>query len=237
MASRNWDDTQPPSGQDVGQGDDRMRDDRENARERLVRGGHYMTSTAYVASGTDNDNEGKHVVGIGAGPHIYQSDKSTKLISFPNDTTVDMTNATSGVLGPNITSGNDPGHTHTGTVALRVTGAVVAGRIKVSFRAPRALTFVKASLVVFTSPATADLRVSAFKFTAPGAGINRGAGGTAVWLVNANKPTVPVGANFSGSTTTFDNVTTLAAGDEVVFEIDATGFTAAADLSIQLDVK
>lgn len=236
MATRAWSDTAPAAGDKVGEGDDRMRDDRQNARERLVRGGHYMADTGYLVAGDDTDHEGKHVRGIGAGPDIYRaSDKTTKLVAYPDDTTVDMSNATSGVLGPNITSGTNPGHLHTGTIAIRVAGLLASGRIKVAVRAPRALTFVRVWPVVFTAPTGASLVLNAYKIVAPTATTDRNSGGTALWLIAGNKPTILAG-QFSGTTTTFDNATTANAGDEIVFEIEAGAWTAVSDLTINFEV-
>lgn len=239
MASQSWSDTSPAVGDKVGEGDDRMRDDRKNVRERLVRGGHWMVDTTYVVASDATDDEGKHVRGIGAGPDIYKSDKTTKLVAYPDDNTVDMTNATTGILGPGITTGTNPGHKHTGTISLRVAGALTAGRIKVAFRAPRAMTFVRCQVIVFTAPTAADITFQAYRLLggggAPANTTNRGAGGDAFWLVAANKPKI-ISGQFAGITTTFDNVSSVAAGEEIVFEIESGAWASAADLTINFEV-
>jgi hypothetical protein len=230
--SWNFPETIPSDSDKVGQADDEVRNLSDDIAERQREGGQ-----DWGASTTTDGRHFAHSTGGTPGFKVYKSDKTTVGVNF-SDTAM-TADSTVSIVGPNVTTGGpDPGHTHRGTVGIRVSSGLVAGLIKTSIRNPKttALTFVKCSLVVFTAPASAVLRISAEVYTGPVANTtNRGgATGTQVWLVDANKPQVAIG-EFGASTTTFDNVTSLGAGSELVFTIDATGFTAAADLTIQMD--
>lgn len=238
MATSAWTDATPGSGDKLGDGDDRIREDKKNVRERLLRGGHYFADASYIVAGDDTDHEGKHIVGVGAGPHVWRSDKTTKLVDFTNDTTVDMTNATSGILGPGITTGTDPGHTHTRSMVVVAPGTLTTGRIKAFWRVPVALTLVRAHFVVGTPPSGGSMIFQAYEINAPTSATDRTAAGTgdAFWLPGS-RPTILVGT-YSINTTTFDGAagTAVDAGDEIAFEIDTVSGSPA-DLTITLDVR
>lgn len=232
--TNSWDETAPADGDLLGQGDNEIRRDKLDTRERLQEGGVIMQVSTTV--------DGRHAVTNG-GNHptsfiLYQSDQTTPLLT-PTDTTLTLAAAAT-YIGGNVTTGDDPGHRHTGSLALRVAGNLSTGTINISLRAPVALAFTRCSITVFTPPDGATLRISGVVHTpAPAATADPAAGGTAIWLVQANKPTIPVGgATYRNATTTFDNVTSMAVNEEIVFAIDNTGAwtTTPADLTIQMDV-
>lgn len=231
--SNAWNENVPADTDVLSLGDDSIRQFKLDIRQRLQQGGQLMQDSL--------STDGLHAVnagGAGIGPDIYKSDKATKLVTWA-DAGATMV-AGSNWIGGNVTTGADPGHLHTGVIAVRVSGALVAGRIKASFRVPTrgALTFtvVKVSAVVFASPATQALRVNVVRIAAPALNTDPNSGGTSIFTVVGDRPSIAIG-NFRVAPVAPTGTATFNAGDEMVFEIDNTGFTAAADLTIQCDVQ
>ena len=212
----------PAESDKVGLGDDEFRFFRDDNTERSREGG--------VEWGTSVTTDGRHCVGIGNGPDIYKADKATKLVTYA-DTGATMV-AGSSWSGGNVTTGNNPGHGHTGTIVVRVSGTVSTGQIRVAVRVPRPITFVRAAVVVFTTPGVGGLRVDIKKLVAPINTTNRLAAGASIFALDADKPQIVAG-EFGGSTTTF-GTTTAAAGDEILFYVDLAN--SAADLTISFEV-
>ena len=240
MATNSWLNTIPASGETVSTGDDRMRLDRVDVYERLVQGGHFVDNVDAVGVATKPD-DGKHVVGIGAdgGPHIFQSNKSTKLVNYTNDTTVDMTNATSGVIGPNITTGTDPGHKHSGSIIFRIPGALTGGRQKILFDSPRNYEIYLVQLVVFTRPTGgSQLEVDIFDLAAPADGVDRATAGASIFdagqtpkltAASTNYSVTVSGAIFKVAASSY----IMVAGNELGMSIVTTG-TSTADLVVYI---
>lgn len=231
MPTNAWSNAAPAAGDPLGSGDDEIRKFRVDVQERWQNGG--------VLCGDSTDKDGRHAVnahGV-ASPNIYKSDKTAVLVAF-SDTLVDMTGATS-VTGPNITSGNNPGHSHSGAIAFRFAGALSPGRLAASFRLPArpasgatVWTFDRVTAIVFATPATST-RVDLYVLTAPGAATNRNSAGTSVWAeVAGSMPTI-TNPNFSDTKTSF-TTTTANAGDELVVEVEVSG--GASDLSVIVEV-
>lgn len=228
--SNAWNEATPADPDALSQGAAAIRTFKIDVRQRMQQGGVLWLDSL--------STDGLHAVnagGAGVGPDIYKSDKATKLVTWADTGATMVAGAT--WIGGNVTSGTDPGHVHTGTVALRVSGAVSVGKIKASFRAPRNLTFVNMSIVVFTAPGGNTLRVQALLLSAPTTATDRNTAANSIFSPTSNAPTIAVGA-FSASSNTF-NTLTMNSGDEIVFSIDNTGAWSPtpADLSIQLDVR
>lgn len=230
--SNAWDESKPADGDVLSQGDDEIRKFKLDVRQRMQAGG--------VLCADSVNTDGLHAVnagGAGVGPDIYKSDKATKLLSFTNSS-VDAGTGVN-ITGGNVTSGTDPGHLHTGAIAIQVPGALLSGRIKASFRVPvRAsltLSVVKVSIVVFTAPTAAVLRVNIVRIQNPLTTTDRTTGGTSIFTATGDRPAIAIG-QFSASATANISNGVFNAGDEFVAEIDSTGFASAADLTIQVDV-
>lgn len=237
MATRDWDDLAPASGDPVAEGDDRIRDTRVDIRERLIQGGHFQTDSARGA--TNQNTDGRHVVDVGpdGGPHVYKADNSTKLIDFDTPDAVDMSNASAGVLGPNITSETDPGHLHVGTVALKVSGTIVsATTLRASWRVPKGITFTRMSINVFQAPVGAPLTVTARRLNTPAIGADRLSPPSSTDLFDVGSPGPSIlDGNNAASVTAF-LTTTASAGDEIQWIIGTHSWsTDPQDLTINLD--
>ena len=174
MATTAWSNTVPGSGEVVSSGDDRMVEDRKAVYERMKTGGHFFTNADAIGGGTTEDLDGAHVIGQGpnGGPHIYKSASTTlanavKLVSY-SDTVVDMTGATS-VTGPNITTGDDPGHGHSGAIIMRLPGVIATGIQRTTIVLPRLLRINALKWIVGTSP-TAAVTFNLFDLGQPAAG-------------------------------------------------------------------
>lgn len=234
MAHSNaWDEAAPADGDLLGQGDNEIRRDKIDTRERLQEAGIIMDVSTTVDGRQAVQNGGNHPTS----PIIYKADQTTPLMT-PSDTAMTLAVGANWV-GGNVTTGDDPGHRHTRALALRVAGTLSVGRILVSLRAPVDLEFTQCTITVFTAPDGNSLRINGFVHAAPGPTDDPTTGGTEIWSIDGNKPTIPTGgATFRNSTTTFDNTTTMNQDDEIVFEIENTGAwsTTPAELTVQMDV-
>ena len=259
MATRAWSDTDPPEGQDIGLGDDRMRDNREDGRERDLQGGHHMDTLTSVGSTTANA-EGAHRVGAGptlgsvsgGGPHVYKStggDTSPDVLIEYADDGADL-NTDAQWRGPNVSSGTDPGHKHTASIMFYLTGTLIAGRLKKAFRVPdrdslypvqaTSLDIVKVSATIFTRPTSGDVRVNVFVDKTPTDNGDRNSSGTTIFAADGDKPIITsAGSEFYNESTTINaQGLTLGIDDEIFVEIDAgPAPVGAADLTVQVDVE
>jgi len=89
MATRDWDssyEATPANTDKRHEGDDRMREIKEDARERLQQGGHSVPGAGIGAPAATTDNaSGIHAVdagGSGVSPDIYKADLVTKLVTY-----------------------------------------------------------------------------------------------------------------------------------------------------------
>lgn len=222
-----WSKTIPASGDPVGQGDDEIRDLRRDVEERLLYGGTVMDD-----SDTTDGRMAVDAGGSGVSPIVYKSDMVTPLIT-PTDTGVAFAEA---ITGPGVSSGDDPGHLHTGVIIFNVPLTLTAGRLKpLIFEAPRALTVLEIKMVLGTLPTTTDCVITAWKLAAPILDTtDRYAAGTALFTA-PNRPTCTPTEYANASTTFVATTDDLAAGDQLTFEVITA--SAAADLSILVKVK
>lgn len=218
--TRDWNESDPSNSDKLGTGASDVRDLRLDIEEREVNGGHAWNQATFA-------NDGRHNVADGF--KVYKADRTT--VAF--DYTDGAQTAASGVnfVGGNVTTGDDPGHTHTRTIIVVVPGVIVPGRFKTTFRAPRAITFTEARLLIWTRPTTGTLTIDIAILSATG--LTDDPNATGATTIFSSKPTVTA-ANYRGSSTGF-STTSMTAGQELVFSADAGGFTGSpADLTIQL---
>jgi len=242
MSANQWINTTPASGDQVSSGDDKMREDRVNTSERTKQGGHYMANADPVSNAQEND-DGKHVAGYGpnGGPHIYRSDRSTKLVDFSSDTVIDMTNATT-LTAPGVTTGTDPGHKHSGSIVFRIGSTLASGRQKVLFDTPRNMEIYSVQLVVGTRPGSGTLDVDLLDLGGPADAVDRFAVAGQSIFEPGHRPTLAAAGNYSvtkaGATDFYNGAGgttfyTLAAGRELGLDIISTG-TSTADLIVYI---
>lgn len=242
MGTRNWNEGAPASGDNVGEGDDRIREEKFDTRERLQQGGHVVESGGpYVPAAGVADTDGRHAVNGTNHPigfKVYKSDKSTVLLDFADGAITAASGVT--ISGTNITSGTDPGHVHNGVIAIWIPGAVAPGRVRVNFRAPKALTFVQAHVHVITRhTGGGNLRLNIGKLTAPADGTDRMAASATALQAAGDRPFLVPAGNYHDDGNSVFSVTTMNADDELVFDIENTGGAWGAnpqDVMIHLDV-
>ncbi len=110
-------------------------------------------------------------------------------------------------------------------INLGQTGTLSVGNGVLNFRAPRALTIVSCAAYANTAPTGASVIVDVNK------------NGTTVFTTVGHRPTIAISAHDSGLVTNMD-ITAVAAGDLVTFDIDQVGSTiAGADLTVTVEVQ
>lgn len=243
MATRVWNETAPGSGDNVGEGDDRIRDDKFDTRERLQQGGHVVSSGGpYTPSGATANNDGKHAVANGGdhptGFKIYKADQTTVLVDFADGAITPAAGVT--LSGVNITSGTEPGHKHRGTIAIWLAGITTPGRVHATFRAPKALTFEQVHVHVMTRhTGGGNLRVNVGVLTTPADNLDRvGAAATAIQAAG-DRPVVLPSGNYHDDGNSVFSTPSMNADDELVFDIENTGAawgTNPSDIMIHVDV-
>jgi hypothetical protein len=243
MATRVWNEGAPGSGDNVGEGDDRIRDDKFDTRERLQQGGHVVSSGGpYTPSGATANNDGKHAVANGGdhptGFKVYKSDQTTTQCDF-SDTAITAGTGVS-IVGGNITSGAEPGHTHRGTIAIWLPGSISPGRARAVFRAPKALTFEQLHIHVITRhTGGGNLRLNVGLLSPVADGTDRfGAAATAIQAVGDRPVLLPSG-NYHDDGNSVFTTASMNADDELVFDIENTGAawgTSPQDILIHVDV-
>lgn len=115
--------------------DDDMRRDRKDHGERLLQGGHKLSNVTIPAATATENNDGKHCVGVetqtdqndqGFFTNVWDNAGTTALLrthGTSHATKPGWIEAQAGTkfMGPNVSSGLDPGHLHT-------QGGVIGGR-------------------------------------------------------------------------------------------------------------
>lgn len=242
MATRNWNESSPASGDNVGEGDDRIREEKFDDRERLQQGGHVMESGGpYTPAAGVADTDGRHAVAGTNHPigfKVFKSDKTTVLLDFADGAITPAAGVT--VTGVNITSGTDPGHKHTGVIAIWLPGAVAPGRARVAFRAPKPITFVQAHVHALTRHiGGGNLRLNIGLLSTPGDGVDRIAAVATAIQAAGDRPFLVPGGNYHDDGNSVFSTASMNADDELVFDIENTGGAWGAnpqDVLIHLDV-
>jgi hypothetical protein len=242
-ATRIWNEGAPGSGDNVGEGDDRIREEKFDTRERLQQGGHVVSSGGpYTPAATTANNDGKHAVANGGdhptGFKVYKADQSTVQCDF-SDTAITAGTGVS-FVGGGVSSGAEPGHTHRGTIAIWLPGAISPGRARAVFRAPKSLTFEQAHVHVMTRhTGGGSLRLNIGKLIAPADGVDRIAASPTAIQAAGDRPILAPSGNYHDDGNSVFSVATMAADDELLFDIEDTGAawsTSPVDVLVHLDV-
>lgn len=239
--TKTWDNAVPSGGADPKQLDTFIQDSKTATYERFRNGGHKCTNSAA------DSEDGRHVIGQefdsgGASAvahefYVYDNDGSTKRVTIKgtshgtNPLEVDATGMT--VKGTNITSGDSPGHTHNGTIAIALPGGATGVQAGVYFenRSTQTLDILGGKLVCGTAPSGTALTVQVYRLAT--GYTNPGSGGTAVFSA---APTVTAGNRVGSESTSLDAAQdNLAQGDALYFDI--TALSSAADIVLYLRVR
>lgn len=242
MATRVWNEGAPASGDNVGEGDDRIREEKFDTRERLQQGGHVVESGGpYAPPAGTADTDGRHAVAGTNHPigfKVFKSDKSTVLLDFADAAITPAAGVT--ISGVNITSGTEPGHKHNGTIAIVIPGSTAPGRAKIAFRAPKTLTFIQAHVTVMVRhTGGGNLKLNIKLLTAPTDATDRVAAAGAAIQVLGDRPSLAPSGNFHDDGNSVFSTASMNADDELVFDIENDGAAWGAnpqDIVIHLDV-
>ncbi len=145
--------------------DDRINELKEQVARRGEQGGHgYYDDPNSVGHGLTPAaaNDGRHVIdsgGSGIGPDIYLADGTTKMVTY----SVTGAAMASGQTwsGPNVTTGENPGHGHDVTVVVylpQVATGLVSGVIYHNL-GNGAITLIECKLQCWTAPGAGGLSV------------------------------------------------------------------------------
>jgi hypothetical protein len=221
-----------------------MRDIQAGLHEGLRDGGHYWPNADEGAADT---KRGRHYCGTassGADGHwyVYLSNGTTVCVDVDEDNEVlDLPIAGWTFTGENVTSGTDPGHVHTKSLAISLPG--VAGYVDgVMWRnmSGETRTITRCQLIAGTPPSGGVVDVDVRKFVSANFGTDTNDpwldGNTSSMPGTGTDPNVADGKYIGADVISDWDLKTLAAGDAIVFKM-GTVTSPADDLVLLIEME